>query len=99
VSQLREECGEACRIVAVCNRYSPYVEKVCTALGADFTIPQTDDRSSLLLLIRGLLWLDRSRVRHEQEWNPDDDDPDDSAGQPARLVPFSPIRRQSAAAV
>lgn len=95
LSQLREECGDQCRIVAVCNRYSPYVEKVCTALGADFTIPQTEDRSSLLLLIRGLLWLDRSRLRQGQDT--DDDDPDDSAGRPARIVPFSPIRRQPAA--
>ncbi len=97
VSQLREECGEACRIVAVCNRYSPYVEEVCTALGADFTIPQTEDRSSLLLLIRGLLWLDRARA--QRNWNPDDDDPDDSSGRPAKPLPFTPIRRQPAAAM
>lgn len=96
VSQLREECGDSCRIVAVCNRYSPYVEKVCTALGADFTIPQTEDRSSLLLLIRGLLWLDRKRGQRTVD--PDDDeDQDDSSGRPARLLPFSPIRRQPAA--
>lgn len=93
ISQLRKECGPFCRIVAVCNRYSPYVEKVCAALGADFTIPQTEDRTSLMLLIRGLLWLDRPGVRGR---NPDDDSPDQASGQPARLLPFSPIRRQVA---
>ena len=94
VSQVRKECGSHCRIVAVCNRYSPYVEKVCSALGADFTIPQTEDRWSLMLLIRGLLWLDRPAPRDR---NPDDDSTDNNSGRPARLLPFSPIRRQVAA--
>lgn len=93
VSQLRKECGSSCRIVAVCNRYSQYVEKVCTALGADFTIPQTEDRLSLLLLIRGLLWLDRPGFSRP---NLDDDSPDDTFGQPARLHPFGPVRSQFA---
>lgn len=98
VSQLRREGDPSCRIVAVCNRYSPHVEKVCTALGADFTIPQTDDRSSLLLLIRGLLWLDRG-VRRQEVWNEDSPDDDDAAGERVRRVPFRPIRRQPAAQV
>lgn len=57
LAQLRKEGLPSFRIVAVCNRYSPHINRLCAALGADFTIPQTDDRSNLVLLIRGLMVL------------------------------------------
>lgn len=70
IVQLRDECPPSCRIVAVCNRYSPQIDELCTEMGADFTIPQTTDRSSMELFIRGLLWLDpdfrRKRVNAER---------------------------------
>lgn len=55
--KLRRAMERDGRIVAVCNRYSDALDDYCEKLGANFALPQVEDRANFALFVRGLITL------------------------------------------
>lgn len=55
--KLRRAMEHDGRIVAVCNRYSDALDDYCEKLGANFALPQVEDRANFALFVRGLMTL------------------------------------------
>ena len=65
--RLREILDRDGRIVAVCNRYNERLDDYCEQLGANFALPQIQERSHFALFVRGLMSLMPPRSQRSRE--------------------------------